>query len=276
MTKFTDHQYLLTEQYRTATTLNARIALHERFGTNQYPWPRWLFDHLAPPAPGRILELGCGPGSLWHDNADRIPASWLVILSDFSLGMIAEARHNLGDLAHPFGFACADAQAIPFARGSFDVVIANHMLYHVPDRAQAYAEIRRVLRPGGRLYAATNGQGNMRELGDLARQFDPVLFDRPGEDRSGFTLEGGTEELAHWFASVTLHQYDDALVVTEAEPLVTYLLSGTSFTGGEHVALAADRRAQLAAFVQSAINAQGAIHITKEMGAFEAIRGDEP
>jgi ubiquinone/menaquinone biosynthesis C-methylase UbiE len=58
----------------------------------------------------------------------------------------------------------ADAAWIPLADGSMDAVIANHMLYHVSDRRRALAEIHRLLRPGGRLYATTNGLGHMAEL----------------------------------------------------------------------------------------------------------------
>ncbi len=51
-----------------------------------------------------------------------------------------------------------DAQSIPFEDETFDAVIANHMLYHVPDRPKAIAEIKRVLKPGGRLIATTIGK----------------------------------------------------------------------------------------------------------------------
>ena len=57
-----------------------------------------------------------------------------------------------------------DAQDIPFEDDTFGCVVANHMLYHVPDLDKGLAEIRRVLKPGGKLYAATNGEAHMLEL----------------------------------------------------------------------------------------------------------------
>ena len=60
----------------------------------------------------------------------------------------------------------ADAQRLPFGDGSFDVVAAMWMLYHVPDLDAALAEARRVLRPGGLLVAVTNGD---EHTGDLRR-----------------------------------------------------------------------------------------------------------
>lgn len=74
-------------------------------------------------------------------------------------------------LGHRFTFAQADAQALPFRDASFDAVIANHMLYHVPDIPRALGEVRRVLKPSGFCYAATMGVANMREVDELAACF---------------------------------------------------------------------------------------------------------
>src|SRR5262245_7806534 len=125
-----DQQYLLNEQYRNASNLNARIELHRRFSTNAYGWHRWVFDHFRLPPEARVLELGCGPGELWRENADRIPEGWEVTLADLSPGMLAAARRSLRDLLRSFAFAEVDAQSIPFPDACFDGVIANHMLYH--------------------------------------------------------------------------------------------------------------------------------------------------
>jgi ubiquinone/menaquinone biosynthesis C-methylase UbiE len=83
-------------QYRDASNLNARIALHERFSTNAYGWQRWVFDQLELPPDARVLELGCGTGKLWVENRDRTPEGWDVTLTDASPGMLREARRNLG------------------------------------------------------------------------------------------------------------------------------------------------------------------------------------
>lgn len=256
-----DQTYLLQEQYRTAANLDARIALHARFSTNTYGWFPWLFERLRLPARCRILELGCGTGRLWSENAARIPAEWRITLTDFSPGMVDEARRALHEGPHAFEFAVVDAQAIPYADDSYDAVLANHMLFHVPDRARALGEMRRVLRPGGYLYASTIGRSHLRELEDLAAG-QPSDFS--GE--YGFTLENGAAQLAPYFAAVTLHRYDDALVVTEAQPLIAAILS---------MRLAADfdsrARADLTRRVEHAIATHGAIHITKDGGLFEAL-----
>ena len=164
MDRLTDTSYLRGEQYATSVNLDARVFFHQRYSTNRHPWQRWVFDHLTTAEPARILELGCGPGNLWQQNADRIPPGWQVVLTDLSAGMLKGAATKL---ARPDAFQLceADAQALPFEGAGFDAVIANHMLYHVPDRPRAFAEVRRVLKPGGKLYAATNGAGTWASCG---------------------------------------------------------------------------------------------------------------
>ena len=88
MSSVTDQNYLKNDQYRDASNLNVRIALHQRFGTGKIGLHRWAFDQFDLPPDAHVLELGCGPGQLWAENLDRIPAGWQITLSDLSLGMV--------------------------------------------------------------------------------------------------------------------------------------------------------------------------------------------
>ena len=129
---YTDQRYLKERQYKDASSLDARIALHRRFGEREFNWHRWVFDHFDVPETSRVLELGCGPGSLWLENAERIPKGWRITLSDLSSGMVQEAKSRLEGIPHKFDFAVIDAQAIPFEAERFDMVIANHMFQPRP------------------------------------------------------------------------------------------------------------------------------------------------
>lgn len=268
MTNLTNQDYLRNQQYQNAGKLNARIALHERFSTNPQGWFPWIIEQMDLPPACHVLELGCGPGILWRTlleqgGWEQLPAGWDVTLSDFSEGMLAQARHNLGGF-NGFRFQVIDAQAIPFEAGRFDIVIANFMLYHVPDRPRALSEIRRVLKQGGCLYAATVGDHHMQELAALTGQFDPsgkVEQMRMGPE---FSLENGQAQLEAFFDRVRLLRYPDGLHVTEAAPLIDYMLSTASFT--HH-----DRRAEFAAFVAQVFAAKGGVmDITKDSGMFIA------
>lgn len=223
---------MIREQYRSSNNLNARMQLHERFSTNPQGWFNWYLDQLTQtvnlPAGSRILELGCGSAGLWRAVLDRTPAGWHAVLTDFSQGMAAETQRMLAPAGRPFAFASADAQTIPFPDASFDVVLANHMLYHVPDKPRAIREIRRVLRPGGWLFAATNGERHMTDLDKLVARLSAELnsaISAPGLWAKSFTLENAPEQLALAFAHVETRRYVDSLNVNEAQPLVDYVLS---------------------------------------------------
>ena len=269
MSSISDQDYLLSSQYKTAANLKARIRLHELYSANKYGWFRWVFDRLDLPAQASLLEVGCGPGTLWVENLARVPEGWDVTLTDLSPGMVEEARANLQGTDRSFTFHQADAMSIPYPDESFDGVLAMYMLYHVPDRSRALAEMRRVLTPGGKLYAATLGGMHMYELYELLNRFDAeaaarLPFGPPSPHRLGFVLETGGAEIARHFSQVELLRYEDALDVTEAEPLVDYILSSSGSVFDQEQTLA------LADFVRAELEAKGTIHIRKDNGLFVA------
>ena len=270
--KFTNQAYLQTDQYRDASNLNARVQLHRQFSTNPYGWPRWVFDQFSLPSECAVLELGCGPGHLWLENVERIPGGWEIVLSDLSPGMLRAARQNLLPSGRALRFGVIDAQDIPLAAGSFDAVIANHMLYHVPDRERALAEIHRVLKPRGRFYATTNGRAHMRELIELVRWFQAEGPETQGDEweRSvgSFSLETGMAQLSPWFAEIQVERYEDGLLITDIEPLVAYVMSSISLK------VERGRVEEFKRFLQREVMAEGAIRIGKDSGIFKAVRGD--
>ncbi|MBL7162866.1 MAG: class I SAM-dependent methyltransferase [Anaerolineales bacterium] len=267
MPKLNDPQYLLSEQYHNAEKINTRIRLHVEFSTNKYSWFPWVFDHYDLPQECRILELGCGPGNLWLENIGRIPAGWEITLSDFSPGMVRQAQQNLTDQPHPFIFEVIDAQDIPYAARHFDAVIANHCLFHMPDRAKALSEIRRVLALGGHFYATTIGDIHMQELPELVAKFDPNIDDAFAfhNQKKMFTLEKGFTQLQARFDNIKIHRYADELRVTEADALVDYVLSTV------RLGLDKSRHDEFTRFVEAEMAANGGvIRIKKDSGMFEA------
>ena len=255
----------VSEQYRNASNLGARVALHGHFSTNTHPWQRWVFDGFDLPAEARILEVGCGPANLWAENLDRLPDDWNVTLTDASPGMIRDARDRLPD--GRFSFRVADARELPFEGGAFDAVVANHVLYHVPDRGRTISEISRVLVPTGVLYASTNGRNHNREMGRMLRVLFPTRpHDVYHQDGIGFSLENGEEQLSRRFGGVSLRRREDSLFVTEVRPLVDYLLSGTAAHAAGHVGDVAGLMRSL----ERELASRGGIHVTKDAGMFVA------
>ena len=260
MTDLNSH-YLKTEQYKDASKLQARARLHANYSRNKYGWFQWMFDRYQFPPTARVLELGAGAGWLWANNAKRIPPGWDITLSDFSTGMLEEQHKLLATVPHAFKFEEIDVQSIPYADNTFDAVIANNMLYHVPDRAKAIAEMRRVLKPSGTAYTATNGERHMQEIHQLMAQFG---FES-GEWQHGlvsaqsFTLENAPEQLRAQFTHVEVQRYDDEIILSESEPLVAYILSYP-------LTLSDERIAALRMYIQAEIEKRGTLSITKDMG----------
>ena len=262
MARLTDPAYLREQQYKTPANLSARAGLHERFSTAPGSWHHWLLDQLALQPNERVLEVGGGPGWQWREEPEQLPAGLRVCFSDFSLGTLHAARAGLID-TNGFTFANIDAQDLPLPAHAFDVAIANHMLYHVPDLPRAVRELARVLWPGGRLCAATNGGAHMRELYALLHEFDARS---PGPDQMAAALKYRLENAADWlndaFARVAVMRRPDALCVTDARALVNYAKSMSRTTAD----LGGERAAELERFFQRRIDASGGLHITKETG----------
>ncbi len=260
MSDWFDDREALAAQYADASNLDNRVALHERFSTADVDLHPWLFERMDLPADARILTLGGGPGDVWAAVPDRIPPGWSVFHTDASPGMVEEARGVLDDAAGEFGFGVVDAASLPFRSDAFDAVTANHMLYHVPERRRALREIRRVLRPGGELYATTNGERALTEVYEVAE----AVHGSPLERIDGFRLGNGRGQLAAVFDAVTLHRHENALAVTEVEPLVGYVLSREEFGPGD----APDLHEAFAARFE-----EGVFHVEKDTGVLVARKG---
>ncbi len=108
----------------------------------------------------KVLELACGSGQLSFMLAEK---SGSLVATDFSENMVAAARKKDDGGIPGLSFDVKDATATGYPSGSFDVVVIANALHIMPDPDAALAEIRRVLKPGGRLFAPTfvldEGQG---------------------------------------------------------------------------------------------------------------------
>jgi SAM-dependent methyltransferase len=240
------------EQYRDSSNLAARAGLHSRYSTNPEPWPGWVLDRIAEHTRGSILEVGCGPGWLWRSNAGRVPRSWRVVATDMSAGMVRELVDARVDAS--VSVAVADVGTLPFADASFDTVVANHMLYHVPDIDAALCEIARVLVAGGVLIAATNGEHHFQEVRALfpsgARRWPHI---------KAFGLETGRPMVEQHFEDVDVRRHPSVLEVPEAEPVVQYITSMPS-------ALRPKDLAEMRSRVDEIVSRKGVFRVTTDAG----------
>jgi ubiquinone/menaquinone biosynthesis C-methylase UbiE len=215
-----------------------------------------------------ILDVGCGNGRYLSELGARSHHGF-VCGADLSAGMLQTARPAAGDAP----LLVSDAQALPFASASFDVALMMHMLYHVPDRARAICEIRRVVRPGGVALVLTNSERHFKELDELLIECAAAtigasrVHDRTSLTR--FKIEDGGEELEAVFGDVTLHRFESELVIDAPEPVVAYAKSMGMFVidrrgDGELDAVVVELERRVA----EKIAADGAFRITTACGCF--------
>ncbi|MFT8349421.1 MerR family transcriptional regulator [Clostridium saccharoperbutylacetonicum] len=254
-------------QYKNSANLSARINLHDLYSANKYGWHRWFFDQLGLRENMTVLELGCGNASLWLRNEDRIPKNCKITLTDISEGMLKDAKQNLGEYSKKFEFKQADAQNIPYEDNSFDVVIADHIFYHISDKQKALSEIKRVLKPKGYVYLSTIGKNHLIELRELLKEFKENLVISQSDFSEDFGLENGEIQISNSFDYIDLLMYEDSLIVTEVEPLINYLYSTT---GNSKEILINENLKNFKKLVEDKVKATGSIFITKETGLFKA------
>ena len=251
----------LKTQYLNSTNVAARIRLHRDYSVNREGWFPWLYRESGIEDHMNILEIGCGNGALWTENMHCLPDHIHVTLSDISEGMLRDARKAIRSDSR-FTFRCFDGQKIPFGNESFDIVFANHMLFYCNDISKVISECRRVLKKDGKLIASTYSSRHMKEITELVQEFDrdivlssDVLYER-------FGLDNGKEMLKQYFDSVECVRYEDAIEISESEPLIDYIVS----CHGNQNRILIDHYREFRDYVSEKV--RGGFHITKDAGIF--------
>jgi SAM-dependent methyltransferase len=208
-----DDPAVVRKEYEDETRLAARKAAH---ASAEGPDACDLVLHaVAEFHPEGILEVGCGEGELAERMSRELDAK--VVAIDQSERMVELTRAR-GVAAH-----LGDVQDLEFRDDTFDCAVAAWVLYHPADLARSLAELARVLRPGGRLVAATNGPDQVRELYDLIGREPPATT---------FNSENGAEALRRHFSRVDRLDVRGWFVFPDAAAAQAYVdsmvvLSGT-------------------------------------------------
>ncbi len=256
----------LKQQYINSSNIRARITLHDQYSQNKEGWFSWLYGIAGLQEGERVLELGCGDGSFWKQNLNRLPQDLSLTLSDISDGIIREAARAVKLPIKDLAFRVMDAQSIEAEDETYDVVIANHMLFYCENLSKAFSEIQRVLKPGGRLIASTYSASHMMEISRLVQAFDDRIALSADKLYERFGKDNGRGLLASYFSVVDWDQFQDSLCVTRPEPLIAYIMS----CHGNQNRFIVDRYHDFYAFVKKKTD-KGFV-ITKDAGAFIAVK----
>jgi SAM-dependent methyltransferase len=192
---------------------DANLAARQRLWSESDPPFDLMAWVLEVAGEGRTLDVGCGNGAYLARRPDAVGM-------DLSPGMLQAARTTGAPLVN------GDAQRLPFRSASFDVVLAPHMLYHVPDRVAAAHELRRVTRPGGVCVAVTNGR---RSHDEMRSMMEDVVgrgwqWQRPSD--VVFSLDNGAEQLRVAFDDVERVDTPPRwMIVRDADAYADYVAS---------------------------------------------------
>lgn len=208
---------LVAQEYADERGLAARRRVWDEFREGPSSDDR-TFDAVAEAEPRHLLEVGCGWGAMAERIARDTGAD--VVACDLSPRMVSLAR---GRRVRAY---VGSADALPFPDASFDVVLANAMLYHLPDLDRGLAELARVVTDDGRLVATTFGAGHLREVWELVGEPEVDLT---------FRVENGENALLRHFEDVVSRHDGATITFPDAGEVLTYVAS--SITRSNHADL---------------------------------------
>ncbi|KAF2000910.1 S-adenosyl-L-methionine-dependent methyltransferase [Amniculicola lignicola CBS 123094] len=207
--------HAISQYTTTSSRLAARLAIHT-WNTHPESWFAWAGSRI--PNSGSILEVGAGTGQLWRETPTT--SATKLALTDFSPAMCEELRGLKDQVGAEVEVRQCGAEELPFEDQTFDVVVANHMLYHVNSPSAALAEFSRVLKPGGAAIIALNGMDHLDELLSLGEKIG-----RPStiRNQARITAENARGYLDNVFGDIREERFPGAFEVGTVQPVVDYL-----------------------------------------------------
>ena len=200
-----------TAFHRDRPTVTGPVMCH--FRVPERDWIASRLDHIGWREGLRVLDAGCGPGAYVAGTRARIGSTGTLIALDVGLTRLQDV---------PGHAACVqgDVTTLPFAAGSFDVALAMHMLYHVPDIPAAVRELRRAVTDDGVLVVSTNAPGALDEpqVTELFLRCGGTSAEAFGD--INFNLDNGAEYLGAAFGEVEVHEELSQFVVPAVEPIL--------------------------------------------------------
>lgn len=219
---------VIKNQYKDDSNLEIRKSFHKKYSTNTLSYNEWIISNIDFSNDCRILEVGCGTGNLWKETNVPYEKISKLILTDISEGMvnIAKTSYHKNKKIQCINM---DVLNLPYVEKSFDIIIANSMLYHVKNIELALKNIYKILKTNGVFYVTTFSEnGLIKYLEDSV--VDMGLVKKNTTQNLSFTLENGKKKLLNYFNNINLKLYDDQLKVTNSEDIVDYIYSMSSMS----------------------------------------------
>lgn len=212
-------------QYASTDPLKVRIETHRHYSEQTVDLDVESARLLALAGDESILDVGRGPGRFLLYLKGQGHQGRLVRL-DQSTAMLDEGAEAVSSAGHTAGWPRGTADPLPPRDGVFTWVVARHMLYHVPDVTGAPRELARVAGTDGGVLVSTNGRRSLPLIEELyTDMLDTFGFSVEPSPRAGFGIEDAEPVPRAVFSGVEPRIIANALVFTEAEPVVGYVAS---------------------------------------------------
>ena len=262
-----DREEVIT-QYKNDDNLKKRISIHD-YSTSDEEWFHWLFKREKIAAGMKIMDIGCGNGMFWKRIAALLPDNLEVHLVDYSDGMLSSVKAVVAEIIedHPeknlkFVIEKRDATDFSYPSSGFDLIMANHMLYHLKreSRLQLYGKIKALLAKNGRFSCTLIGQHHMEQLHEFLYEFYPDAKLLSGS--FDLWLETAREELAPFFKVTDVEEHKNDLMVPDEEAVFDYVASYSE----ECKEMISRDRPAFFEHVHSKMDAEGYMFIHKSTG----------
>ncbi|MBS4193585.1 class I SAM-dependent methyltransferase [Lederbergia citri] len=220
--------------YKTGKNLEAKYIVIKEYAIHEQSFEEWVIEKLNLTGNVKVLDVGAGNGRFSIPIASKLKNNGgLMIAGDLSTGVLNESYLVATKEGLPMVHLKIDAEDLPFLSKEFDIVMANHMLYHVGNITRGLEEMQRVMKGGGTFLATTNSETGMPEFFSLHLQTMNELgigFEH-SKNHLTFSMENGEEILRSFFDKVDKHVFDAGFIVDDPEPVLQYYMATQLYQG---------------------------------------------
>lgn len=259
----TNMENKVKKQYKNSENFKNRLSLHS-YNINKTRWNSWCFDNIVFKNNIKVLEVGCGTGNFWRENEENLNKDIEVVLSYFSEDMLNNTKNNLIKSNENFIYKKFNAEHIPYEDSNFDIIIAQHMLYLIPNIDKALSEIKRVLKKDGTFYVTTNSCEAMKELNSLVEKFDASMGLHSNGMCERFNLENGKDILEKHFKCIDVKALEGKIITSDVDAIVSY--KSSTIKGSE--ILKGDKKKKFTEYIKMYIEKNEKLEITTKAGMF--------
>lgn len=259
----TNMENKVKNQYKNSENFKNRLSLHG-YNINKTKWNSWCFDNIVFENNMKVLEVGCGTGKFWSENQGNLNKDIEVVLSDFSEDMLNNTKNNLIKSNENFIYKKFNSEHIPYEDSNFDIIIAQHMLYLIPNIDKALSEIKRVLKKDGTFYVTTNSCEAMKELNSLVEKFDASMGLHSNGMCERFNLENGKDILEKHFKCIDVKALEGKIITSDVDAIVSY--KSSTIKGSE--ILKGDKKKKFTEYIKMYIEKNEKLEITTKAGMF--------